>query len=119
MSIWQAVQHQQHISCSGSRYATQGVEQHDIALTPLPSSWSSSPAIALPYVRLCHEPQPAPGAEVCLFRQVKASLDNVAGVRIPKFEKVGEGHDTNMALTGLGSGGKAIQVSFLASNPCI
>jgi len=44
---------------------------------------------------------------------VKASLDNVAGVRIPKFEKVGEGHDTNMALTGLGSGGKAIQVSIM------
>ena len=44
-----------------------------------------------------------------MSRQVKATLDNVAGVRIPKFEKVGEGHDTNMALTGLGSGGKAIQ----------
>ena len=47
---------------------------------------------------------------------MKATLDNVAGVRIPKFEKVGEGHDTNMALTGLGSGGKAIQVS--ARNVC-
>lgn len=43
--------------------------------------------------------------------QVKASMDNVAGVKIPKFEQFTEGIDTKMALTGLGAGGKAIQAS--------
>ena len=37
-------------------------------------------------------------------------MDNVAGVKIPKFEHVVEGSDGKMALTGLRAGGKAIQV---------
>lgn len=36
-------------------------------------------------------------------------MDNVAGVKIPKFEQFTEGVDNKMALTGLGAGGKAIQ----------
>ena len=90
-------------------------------MTPHPSSsWSFPPPMKLRHARLGQsEPQPAPGADVSLHRQVKASLDNVAGVRIPKFEKVGEGHDTNMALTGLGSGGKAIQVGLELSELCL
>ncbi len=42
-------------------------------------------------------------------------MDNVAGVKIPKFEQFTEGVDNKMALTGLGAGGKAIQArpSFL------
>lgn len=41
--------------------------------------------------------------------KVKALQDNVAGVRLPKFESVKEGTDTKLALIGLGSGGKQIQ----------
>jgi hypothetical protein len=41
-------------------------------------------------------------------------MDNVAGVKIPKFEQVTEGVDNKMALTGLGAGGKAIQVPLAA-----
>lgn len=41
--------------------------------------------------------------------QVKASQDNVAGVRLPKFEGVKEGADSKLGLIGLGSGGKQIQ----------
>lgn len=41
---------------------------------------------------------------------MKASLDNVAGVRIPRFEQEIQGRDQRMALTGLGAGGKAVQV---------
>lgn len=55
----------------------------------------------------CDSTQPA---------QVKASMDNVAGVKIPKFEQFTEGVDTKMALTGLGAGGKAIQVRL--GPPC-
>jgi hypothetical protein len=40
-------------------------------------------------------------------------MDNVAGVKIPKFEQFTEGVDTKMALTGLGAGGKAIQACSL------
>ena len=40
-------------------------------------------------------------------------MDNVAGVKIPKFEQVMEGVDNKMSLTGLGAGGKAIQVLML------
>jgi V-type H+-transporting ATPase subunit D len=43
--------------------------------------------------------------------KVKASMDNVAGVKIPKFEQFTEGVDNKMALTGLGAGGKAIQAA--------
>jgi V-type H+-transporting ATPase subunit D len=57
--------------------------------------------------------------------QVKASMDNVAGVKIPKFEQFTEGVDNKMALTGLGAGGKAIQArnaleprpAFLSRHP--
>jgi len=43
--------------------------------------------------------------------KVYAQQDNVAGVKIPKFEqvKVGTGTDLKMDLTGLGSGGQKIQ----------
>ena len=37
-------------------------------------------------------------------------MDNVAGVKIPKFEQILEGADSKMSLTGLSKGGKAIQV---------
>lgn len=43
--------------------------------------------------------------------KVKASMDNVAGVKIPKFEQTISGADGKMALTGLGAGGKAIQAA--------
>ena len=38
-------------------------------------------------------------------------MDNVAGVKIPKFEQLLEGADSKMALTGLSKGGKSIQVT--------
>ncbi|KAL4451447.1 hypothetical protein ABPG77_009519 [Micractinium sp. CCAP 211/92] len=41
--------------------------------------------------------------------KVKASQDNVAGVRLPKFEGVKEGADSKLGLIGLGTGGKQIQ----------
>jgi len=43
--------------------------------------------------------------------KVYSQQDNVAGVKIPKFQhgKVGTGADTKMDLTGLGSGGQQIQ----------
>lgn len=41
--------------------------------------------------------------------RVKATMDNVAGVKIPKFEQIISGTDGKMALTGLSKGGKAIQ----------
>jgi hypothetical protein len=49
--------------------------------------------------------------------QVKASMDNVAGVKIPRFEQFTEGVDNKMALTGLGAGGKAIQARSETWNP--
>lgn len=41
--------------------------------------------------------------------RVKASTDNVAGVKLPKFEAVKEGQDSKIGLIGLGTGGKQIQ----------
>lgn len=41
--------------------------------------------------------------------KVKATQDNVAGVRLPKFESFKEGVDTKLGLIGLGTGGKQIQ----------
>ncbi|KAI7840564.1 hypothetical protein COHA_005718 [Chlorella ohadii] len=44
--------------------------------------------------------------------KVRASQDNVAGVKLPKFESVKEGGgavDSKLGLIGLGSGGKQIQ----------
>jgi len=41
--------------------------------------------------------------------KVYSSTDNVAGVKIPKFESVSEAGDTKMDLTGLGKGGQQIQ----------
>ncbi|KAK9814295.1 hypothetical protein WJX72_003555 [[Myrmecia] bisecta] len=41
--------------------------------------------------------------------KVAASQDNVAGVKIPKFERLGNGGETKMNLTGLGAGGQQIQ----------
>ena len=46
---------------------------------------------------------------------MRATLDNVAGVRIPKFEQVAQARDQKMALTGLGGGGKSIQVHHFPS----
>lgn len=43
--------------------------------------------------------------------KVKALQDNVAGVRIPKFESVKEAQDSKMGLIGLGKGGKQIQAA--------
>lgn len=48
--------------------------------------------------------------QMMMLLQVKATMDNVAGVKIPKFEQIVEGADTRMALTGLSKGGKSIQV---------
>ena len=92
-------------------------EQHGIAAAQF-QPMHSTPLLSLPVIESSGELRHQPPFESLVLtlalthRQVKATLDNVAGVRIPKFEKVGEGHDTNMALTGLGYGGKAIQVSF-------
>lgn len=41
--------------------------------------------------------------------RVKTSEDNVAGVKLPKFESVKEGADSKLGLIGLGTGGKQIQ----------
>lgn len=41
--------------------------------------------------------------------QVQSRQDNVAGVKIPKFEHIKTGIDSKMDLTGLGSGGQQIQ----------
>lgn len=41
--------------------------------------------------------------------RVRASQDNVAGVRLPKFEHFKDGTDSKLALIGLGNGGKQIQ----------
>lgn len=49
---------------------------------------------------------------------MKASTDNVAGVKLPKFEGVKEAADSKLGLIGLGTGGKQIQEcrkSFLAA----
>ena len=49
---------------------------------------------------------------------MKASQDNVAGVKLPKFEGVKEAADSKLGLIGLGTGGKQIQEcrkSFLAA----
>jgi V-type H+-transporting ATPase subunit D len=40
---------------------------------------------------------------------VRASTDNVAGVKLPKFESLKEGQGSKLGLIGLGSGGKQIQ----------
>ena len=54
--------------------------------------------------------------------KVHAQQDNVAGVKIPKFERLTLGTDTKMNLTGLGAGGQQIQqtrkVAPLASLSC-
>uniref|UniRef100_A0A1D1ZNL9 V-type proton ATPase subunit D n=2 Tax=Auxenochlorella protothecoides TaxID=3075 RepID=A0A1D1ZNL9_AUXPR len=50
--------------------------------------------------------------------RVRATQDNVAGVKLPKFESFKEGADTKLALIGLGNGGKQIQdcrKSFLSA----
>lgn len=41
--------------------------------------------------------------------RVKTSQENVAGVKLPKFESVKEGTDAKLGLIGLGTGGKQIQ----------
>ena len=41
--------------------------------------------------------------------RVKAQTDNVAGVRIPKFEQIITGGESKMNLTGLGKGGQQVQ----------
>jgi V-type H+-transporting ATPase subunit D len=41
--------------------------------------------------------------------RVKASTDNVAGVKLPKFEYVHDGAESKMDMTGLGKGGQQIQ----------
>lgn len=40
---------------------------------------------------------------------MRAHQENVAGVKIPKFESVAEAADSKMGLIGLGKGGKQIQ----------
>ncbi|KIZ04216.1 V-type H+-transporting ATPase subunit D [Monoraphidium neglectum] len=44
-----------------------------------------------------------------VFDNVYSAMDNVAGVKIPKFESVSQPGDTKMDLTGLGKGGQQIQ----------
>lgn len=42
--------------------------------------------------------------------RINAQTDNVAGVKIPRFERVTTGaSDTKMHLTGLGKGGQQVQ----------
>jgi len=41
--------------------------------------------------------------------RVKTSQENVAGVKLPRFESVKEGADAKLGLIGLGTGGKQIQ----------
>jgi V-type H+-transporting ATPase subunit D len=41
--------------------------------------------------------------------RVKASTDNVAGVKLPKFEYVNDSTESKMDMTGLGKGGQQIQ----------
>jgi len=41
--------------------------------------------------------------------RVKTCQDNVAGVKLPRFESVKEGTDAKLSLIGLGTGGKQIQ----------
>ncbi len=55
---------------------------------------------------------PRPGPDLARAQaqvRVKAQTDNVAGVRIPKFEEVVTGGEAKMALTGLGKGGQQVQ----------
>jgi hypothetical protein len=49
--------------------------------------------------------------------KVRASQDNVAGVKLPKFESLKEGQDSKLGLIGLGSGGKQIQECRCAAQP--
>lgn len=41
--------------------------------------------------------------------KVNAQTDNVAGVKLPKFEQLEIGQDQKMNLTGLGAGGQQVQ----------
>ena len=41
--------------------------------------------------------------------KVHAQTDNVAGVKLPKFEQLESGSGAKMNLTGLGSGGQQVQ----------
>jgi V-type H+-transporting ATPase subunit D len=52
-------------------------------------------------------PLRSPAAQASI--KVRTSTDNVAGVKLPKFDSVREGTDSNLGLIGLGTGGKQIQ----------
>lgn len=41
--------------------------------------------------------------------QVKANVDNVAGVKLPRFEVLNDGSGGKMDMTGLGKGGTQLQ----------
>jgi V-type H+-transporting ATPase subunit D len=41
--------------------------------------------------------------------RVKAVVDNVAGVKIPKFQQIATGAESKMEMLGLGKGGQQIQ----------
>lgn len=41
--------------------------------------------------------------------KVHAQTDNVAGVKLPKFEQLDSGSGAKMNLTGLGAGGQQVQ----------
>eukprot|EP00959_Pyramimonas_sp_CCMP1952_P194673 4070767-Pyramimonas_sp.AAC.1 len=41
--------------------------------------------------------------------KVKASTDNVAGVKLPRFEYINDNTESKMDMTGLGKGGQQIQ----------
>ena len=45
----------------------------------------------------------------CAIPQVKASTDNVAGVKLPRFEVMSEGAGSKMDMAGLGKGGAQLQ----------
>ena len=43
------------------------------------------------------------------YFKVKSTTDNVAGVKLPKFEHYLEGNDSKSDMTGLGKGGIQLQ----------
>lgn len=53
--------------------------------------------------------------------QVKANVDNVAGVKLPRFEVLNDGSGGKMDMTGLGKGGTQLQAcrkKYLEARAC-
>lgn len=51
--------------------------------------------------------------------KVHAQTDNVAGVKLPKFEQLNSGSGAKMNLTGLGAGGQQVQSTRKVSVKCL